>query len=72
MNLVCLLSLDTPDGFLLCREIFNTTNVTNDVDNESVNETCDDYNNACCSRDDCSHSIRDQVKYFINIKNLYR
>ena len=46
---------------------------TNDSDSDSLmNETaCDDKSN-CCTSDQCNHSIRDQVKYFINMDNLYR
>ena len=39
--------------------------------NESETTACDN-NNTCCTSDQCDHSIRDQVKYFVNMNNLYR
>lgn len=59
------------DGFNFQREVFLPTNATNDNENEIENEPCN-YNNVCCSRDQCEYSIHDQVKYFINMRNLYR
>ena len=67
------LSPDTRNSFTLYRELFVvTSNDTDDNEDEPMNGTCDDSNITCCSRKYCSHSIHDQVKYFININNLYR
>ena len=61
---------DTLESTDVRQELFLPKTANN---SDSLNETttCDDKN-SCCTSDQCHHSIRDQVKYFINMDNLYR
>ena len=62
---------DTANSFTISRQLFLPTTTSNDSDLLSNKTTCDD-DSMCCTSDQCNYSIRDQVKHFINMGNLYR
>ena len=69
--ITCTFFADTTNSFTVHRELFLATSTNNDS-NLLRNETICDDKSKCCTSDQCNYSIRDQVKHFINMGNLYR
>ena len=67
----CIHFADTLTNYNVKREIFLPANNSDSLMNEFETTACDN-NSICCTSGQCHHSIRDQVKYFINMDNLYR